>query len=111
MANKFTGYAPVNGINMYYEIHGQGDLPLVLIHGGGSTIESTFGNLLPLVNDYGKLIAIELQAHGRTSDRDAPESFELDADYVAALLKYLKIQKANFIGFSNGGTTTMQIAI
>ena len=111
MANKFTGYAPVNGINMYYEIHGQGDLPLVLIHGGGSTIESTFGNLLPLVNDYGKLIAIELQAHGRTSDRDAPESFEQDADDVAALLKYLKIQKANFIGFSNGGTTTMQIAI
>ncbi|HEX9513572.1 MAG TPA: alpha/beta hydrolase [Puia sp.] len=60
---------------------------------------------------YGKVIAVELQAHGRTSDRDAPESFEQDADDVAALLHYLKVDKANFLGFSNGGTTTMQIAI
>jgi pimeloyl-ACP methyl ester carboxylesterase len=106
-----SGYAPVNGIKMYYEIHGEGNIPLVLIHGGGSTIESTFGNLIPLLNNYGKLIAVELQAHGRTSDRDAPEFFEQDADDVAALLKYLQVDKANFIGFSNGGTTTMQIAI
>lgn len=96
---------------MYYEIHGNGAMPLVLIHGGGSTIETSFGNILPLLSGYFKVIAIELQAHGRTSDRDAAESFEQDADDVAALLQYLKTDKANFLGFSNGGTTAMQIAI
>jgi pimeloyl-ACP methyl ester carboxylesterase len=108
---KTAGYAPVNDLKMYYEIYGNGPLPLVLIHGGGSTIETTFGNMLPLLSGYGKLIAVELQAHGRTKDRDAPESFVQDADDVATLLKYLKIDKANFLGFSNGGTTTLQIAI
>jgi pimeloyl-ACP methyl ester carboxylesterase len=108
---KTSGYAPVNGLKMYYEIHGNGTMPLVLIHGGGSTIETSFGNILPLLSDYGKVIAVELQAHGRTSDRDAPESFAQDADDVAALLKCLKVDKANFLGFSNGGSTTMQIAI
>jgi len=106
-----SGYAPVNGLKMYYEIHGQGGVPLVLLHGGGSTIESTFGNVLSMFAAKGKVIAVELQAHGRTSDRNTPESFETDADDVAALLNYLKIDKANFFGFSNGGTTTLQIAI
>jgi pimeloyl-ACP methyl ester carboxylesterase len=106
-----SGHAPVNGISMYYEIHGKGDMPLVLIHGGGSTIETSFGVLLPLLAPYTKIIAVELQSHGRTSDRNAPESFEQDADDVAALLKYLKVEKANILGFSNGGTTTLQIAI
>jgi len=106
-----AGYAEVNGIRMYYEIHGEGKIPLVLIHGGGSTIESTFGNLIPLLKDYGKLVALELQAHGRTSDRNTAESFEQDADDVAALMNHLGITKANFLGFSNGGTTTMQIGI
>jgi pimeloyl-ACP methyl ester carboxylesterase len=106
-----SGHAAVNGINMYYEIHGKGDMPLVLIHGGGSTIEVTFGNILPFFVANNKVIAVELQAHGRTSDRDSPESFEQDADDVAALLKHLNITKANIMGFSNGGTTTLQIAI
>jgi pimeloyl-ACP methyl ester carboxylesterase len=108
---KKSGYAPVNGLQMYYEIYGSGNMPLVLIHGGGSTLESSFGNIIPLVSGFVKVIAVELQAHGRTSDRDAPESFEQDADDVAALLTYLKMDKANFFGFSNGGTTTLQIAI
>ena len=103
-------YAAVNGIKMYYEIHGEGN-PLVLIHGGGSTIETTFGNILPLFAKQYKVIAVELQAHGHTSDRDAPESFQQDADDVAALLKHLNIPKANILGFSNGGSTTLQIAI
>jgi pimeloyl-ACP methyl ester carboxylesterase len=112
MSNLETsGYAPVNGLNMYYEIYGDGEIPLVLIHGGGSTIESSFVNLLPLVSAFSKIIAVELQAHGRTDDRPAPESFEQDADDVAELIKYLGIAKANFLGFSNGGTTTLQIAI
>jgi pimeloyl-ACP methyl ester carboxylesterase len=104
------GYAPVNGIKMYYEIHGQGE-PLVLIHGGGSTIGTTFGNIRPLLAKNFKVIAVELQAHGHTSDRDAPESFQQDADDVAALLAYLKIDKANIFGFSNGGSTALQIGI
>jgi pimeloyl-ACP methyl ester carboxylesterase len=109
--SKTSGYALVNGLNMYYEIHGNGTMPLVLIHGGGSTIEATFGNILPLLSSHAKVIAVELQAHGRTDDRDTPESFEQDADDVVGLLKYLKVDKANFLGFSNGGTTTIQIAI
>jgi pimeloyl-ACP methyl ester carboxylesterase len=108
---KTSGHALVNGISMYYESYGEGTMPLILIHGGGSTIESSFGNFLPLLSGYGQLIAVELQAHGRTSDREAPETFEQDADDVAALLKYLQIDKANILGFSNGGTTTLQITV
>ena len=108
---KTSGFAPVNGLQLYYEIHGDGDLPLVLIHGGGSTIDTSFGSLLPLLAAHGKVIALEMQAHGRTSDRDAPETFEQDADDVAALLAYLKVPKANILGFSDGGCTTLQLAI
>lgn len=107
---KQVGYATVNGLKMYYEIYGEGE-PLVLIHGGGSTIGTSFGNIIPLLKNTHKIIAVELQAHGHTSDREQPESFEQDADDVAALLKQLGITKANFFGFSNGGSTTMQIAI
>ena len=105
-----SGYAKINGINMYYEIHGEGK-PIVLVHGGGSTIQTTFGILLPILAETNKVIAVELQAHGHTSDRDAPESFEQDADDVAGLINYLKIGKADFLGFSNGGNTCMQVGI
>jgi pimeloyl-ACP methyl ester carboxylesterase len=104
-------YAPINGLRMYYEIHGDGSIPLVLIHGGGSTIETSFGNLLPLLSAKGKVIAVELQGHGRTNDRNGPESYVQDAEDVAALMEFLNIDKANFLGFSNGGTATLQIAI
>ncbi|GGM84017.1 hypothetical protein GCM10010967_14780 [Dyadobacter beijingensis] len=107
---KTSGYAPVNGLKMYYEIHGSGEMPLLLIHGGGSTIETSFGNILPKLAAFTKIIAVELQAHGRTSDRDTPESFTQDADDVAALLRHLKVGKANVLGFSDGGCTTMQLA-
>ncbi len=105
-----SGYLPVNGIKMYYQIHGSGQ-PVVLIHGGGSTIETTFGRVIPLLARHRRVIAMDLQAHGRTSDRSEDESFEQDADDVAALLKKLNIGEADFFGFSNGGTTTLQIAI
>lgn len=105
-----SGYADVNGLKMYYEMYGEGK-PLVLIHGGGSTIQSTFENAIPLLAKNRKVIAVELQAHGRTSDRAGDLSFEQDADDVAALLKHLKLDKADILGFSNGGTTTLQIAI
>lgn len=105
-----SGYSEVNGLRMYYEIYGQGK-PLVLIHGGGSTIQSSFEKVIPLLLKRRKLIAVELQAHGRTNDRDSDTTFEQDADDVALLLQNLKIDKADFFGFSNGGTTTLQIAI
>jgi len=105
-----SGYSDVNGLKMYYEIYGEGE-PLVLIHGGGSTIQTTFGNIITDLAKTHKLIAVELQAHGRTSDRAAPETFEQDADDVVTLLQNLGIPKASFFGFSNGGNTTMQIGI
>src|SRR5262245_34428451 len=80
-------FAPVNGLQMYYEIHGSADPrhpPLVLLHGGGSTIESSFGRILPTLAQTHQVIAVELQAHGRTKDIDRPLSFEQDADDVAA---------------------------
>ena len=107
--NFKKGYSNVNGISMYYEIHGDGE-PLVLVHGGGSTINTTFGEVIPMFAEDFRVVAVELQAHGHTSDRDSPESFEQDADDVATLLDNLHISKASFFGFSNGGSTVMQIA-
>ncbi|HZV70844.1 MAG TPA: alpha/beta hydrolase [Saprospiraceae bacterium] len=106
-----TGYAPIGELKMYYEIHGNGGIPLVLIHGGGSTIRTTFGNILDLFSKSRKVIAVELQGHGHTADIDRPFTFEQDADDVVALLKFLKTDKADILGFSNGGNTTMQIGI
>ena len=105
-----TGYALVNGLNIYYEIHGKGT-PLVLIHGGGSTIQTTFGRVLPDFAKTHKVIAVEMQAHGHTADIDRPLSFQQDADDIAALIKQLNIDKANVFGFSNGASTTLQFAI
>ncbi|MDZ7267609.1 MAG: alpha/beta hydrolase [candidate division KSB1 bacterium] len=109
-ANFQNGYSEVNGLKMYYEIYGEGK-PLVLIHGGGSTIQTSFGRIIPLLAKHRQVIGVELQAHGRTNDRDADLSFEQDADDVATLLKNLNIARADFFGFSNGGTTALQIAI
>ncbi|MGB4775751.1 MAG: alpha/beta hydrolase, partial [Daejeonella sp.] len=105
-----SGYSAVNGLKMYYEIYGEGK-PLILIHGGGSTIQTTFGRIIPMLAKHRKLIAVELQAHGRTNDRENQLSFEQDADDIATLLKNLNIPRADIFGFSNGGTTTLQIAI
>lgn len=105
-----SNYASVNGLKMYYEIHGTG-APLVLIHGGGSTIQTSFGRVLHAFAKTHKIIAVELQAHGRTADINRPLSFEHDADDVATLLKHLNIDKADIFGFSNGASTTLQFAI
>lgn len=105
-----SGYALVNGLNMYYEIYGTG-APLVLIHGGGSTIQTTFGRVLHTFAETHQVIAVEMQAHGHTADIDRPLTFQQDADDVAALLKHLKINKADIFGFSNGASTTLELAI
>ena len=110
MQDITSGYASVNGLKMYYEIHGTG-MPLVLIHGGGSTLQTTFGRVLHDFAKTHKVIAVEMQAHGHTKDIDRPLSFQQDADDIAILLKQLDINKANVFGFSNGASTTLEFAI
>jgi pimeloyl-ACP methyl ester carboxylesterase len=83
-----AGYAQVHGIKMYYEVHGAGK-PIVLLHGAFSTINTTFGELMPALSKTRQVIAVELQGHGRTQDIDRPFSFESMADDVAAVLKFL----------------------
>jgi pimeloyl-ACP methyl ester carboxylesterase len=86
-------------------------MPLVLVHGGGSTIGTTFGRLIPLLSTTHRVIAVEVQAHGHTRDVDRPFTFAQDADDVAALLDSLDVEHADVFGFSNGGTTALQVAI
>lgn len=105
-----SGYSDINGIQMYYEIYGQGK-PLLLLHGGGSTIQTTFGRVIPALAKKHQLICTELQAHGRTGDRNTPISFNQDAKDVVGLLDNLNIQQADIFGFSNGGMTALKIAI
>jgi pimeloyl-ACP methyl ester carboxylesterase len=103
-------FATVNGLKMYYELHGKG-FPLVLIHGGGSTIHTTFGSILPALANQYRVVAVEMQAHGHTQDIDRPLSFSQDADDVAALLGKLGVAKAHVFGFSNGASTALEMAI
>jgi pimeloyl-ACP methyl ester carboxylesterase len=109
-----SGYAPVNGLKMYYEIHGTANgnnPPLVLLHGGGSTINTSFGKVLQSFAKTRQVIAFEQQGHGHTADIDRPFSFEQSADDAVALLRYLKVENADFFGYSNGGNIALQIAI
>jgi pimeloyl-ACP methyl ester carboxylesterase len=104
-----TGYAPVNGLKVYYEIHGAGE-PLILLHGGvGST--QNFTKILPSLSSTRQVIAVDLQAHGRTADIDRPLSYEAMADDIAALIKYLRIDKADVMGYSLGGGVALRTAI
>ena len=104
-----AGYAPVNGLEMYYEIHGTGE-PLVLLHGAYMTIGS-MGEILPSLAEYRRVIAVELQGHGRTADVDRPLSYEQMADDTAALLRHLEIEEADVFGYSMGGGVALQVAI
>ena len=115
-----TGYAPVNGLKMYYEVHGppSGD-PVVLLHGSFMTITNNWtapwggpaGNWIGELAKARKVIAIEMQGHGRTADIKRDFSYENLADDVAALLDHLKIPSADLIGYSMGGGVAMQCAI
>jgi pimeloyl-ACP methyl ester carboxylesterase len=104
----------VNGLRLYYEVHGQprpGTPPLVLLHGGGSTIDTSFSRLLPALARHRQVIAFDQQGHGRTADVDRPFSFEQSADDTAALLTHLGIERADLLGFSNGASIALQVAI
>jgi pimeloyl-ACP methyl ester carboxylesterase len=104
-----SGYAEVNGIKLYHEIHGQGE-PLVLIHGGLTTIVEMQGWVQPLAK-MRRVIAVEMQGHGRTADTDRPMSFATMGDDIAALLDYLQIPKADLAGHSFGGAIAIRAAI
>jgi pimeloyl-ACP methyl ester carboxylesterase len=105
-----TGYAPVNGLKMYYEVHGSGD-PVVLLHGAFMTITNNWTGWIDELSKSRKVIAVELQGHGRTADIEREFSYENLADDVAALLDHLKIPSADLIGYSMGGAVAMQCAI
>ncbi|WP_392890194.1 alpha/beta fold hydrolase [Pseudomonas migulae] len=115
MNQRQSGYAPVNGLHLYFEIHGAAhptQPPLVLLHGGGDTIETSFGQILPVLARQRQVIAVEQQGYGHTADiADRPFSFEQSADDTAALLAHLHIPQADLFGFSNGGTIALQVAI
>jgi pimeloyl-ACP methyl ester carboxylesterase len=103
-------YADLHGLHMYYEDAGAGP-PLVLLHGGGSTVETTFGKIMPKLARSHRVIAPEEQGHGHTPDLDRPLTFEQMADDTAALLGQLGIHDADILGFSNGGMVALQLAI
>lgn len=106
-----TGYAPVNGLKMYYEIHGKGE-PVVLLHGSFMTLTNfNWPEMIAALAKTRQVIAVEMQGHGRTADIDREFSYANLADDTAALLDYLKIAKADVIGYSMGGGVALEAAI
>jgi pimeloyl-ACP methyl ester carboxylesterase len=104
-----TAYAPVNGLRMYYEIHGSGE-PLVVLPGAYMTVE-LMGDLVPALAMSRQVIAVEFQGHGHTADIDRPFSYEQFADDTAALLGYVGIERADVYGYSLGGGTALQLGL
>lgn len=105
-----SGYASVNGLELYYEIHGSGGTPLVLLHGGLGVV-GMFAAILPALAEKRQVIGVELQGHGHTADTDRPFSFEAMGDDIALLLENLGIEKADVMGYSFGATVALQTAI
>ena len=108
--NFKEGYVAVNGLEMYYEIHGKGK-PLVLLHGAFSAIGTSFGALLPELARTRQVIAFELQAHGHTADIDRPLSLEGMADDTAAAIKQLGIEPTDLLGYSMGAGVALRVVI
>lgn len=108
-------YAPVNGLKLYYEVHGEpraDRVPLVLLHGGGDTIGTSFAKILPLLARSRQVIAFERQGFGHTADiADRPFDFDRSADETVGLFDHLKLDRADVLGFSNGGTIALRLAI
>src|SRR5262252_1279591 len=108
--DPITGYLPVHGLEMYYEIHGEGS-PLVLLHGSMGTIDSCFAGLLPALAAARQVIAVELQGHGHTADIPRPLSYQQMADDTAAVLRALGVDTADAAGYSMGGGVALQLAM
>lgn len=106
-----SGYADVNGLHMYYELHGKAGTPIVLLHGGVMTIDLTFAGLIPELAQRHRVIAVETQAHGRTADIDRDITYPHMAGDVVALLDHLGIDRAHVLGHSMGGGTTLELAV
>jgi pimeloyl-ACP methyl ester carboxylesterase len=102
-------YAPVNGLELYYETHGAGQ-PLILIHGGFGLV-GMFAQLLPALAERRQVIPVELQGHGHTADIDRPFSYEEMGDDIAALIKHLRLEQADVLGYSLGGGMALQMAL
>jgi pimeloyl-ACP methyl ester carboxylesterase len=109
-AGAASGYVPVNGLDVYYEIHGDGS-PLILLHGAMGTIDSCFAKLLPALSARRQVIALELQGHGHTPDADRPLSYQQMAADAAGVMQALGVGKADLVGYSLGGAVAMQMAI
>jgi pimeloyl-ACP methyl ester carboxylesterase len=105
-----TGYAPVNGIKVYYEVYGEGQ-PIVLLHGSYYTIEMNWAQLIPELAKTSKVIAIEMQGHGHTAYSDRKLSRATLASDVEQVMDYLKIDSADIAGYSFGGQVAYQFAI
>ena len=105
-----SGYAPVNGSKVYYEIYGEGK-PLVLLHGAFCTIEMNWAELIPHLSKTRKVIAIEMQGHGHTPFSDRKMDFTTLASDVHEVMNYLKIDSADIAGYSMGGSVAYQFAV
>ncbi|UQA59892.1 alpha/beta fold hydrolase [Polyangium aurulentum] len=105
-----SGYADVNGLELYYEVHGQGK-PIVLLHGSFMTIPLNWSQFIPLLAKDRKVIVAEMQGHGRTRDISREFSYEGMADDVSALLRHLEIDRADILGYSMGGGVAFQVAV
>lgn len=105
-----SGYATANGLKMYYEIHGEGGQPLLLLHGAYMSIDA-LSNLISPLGTTRQVIAVDLQGHGRTADIDRPITYEGMADDVAALLAELGLENVDIFGYSMGGGVALQVAI
>jgi pimeloyl-ACP methyl ester carboxylesterase len=106
-----SGYAPVNGLEMYYEVHGSGGRPLLLLHGNLSTIGVDFGGIIPSLATQRQVIAVEQQAHGHTADIDRPLSIPTWTGDTVALLRHLGVGQADVLGYSSGSAVAMQLAL
>jgi pimeloyl-ACP methyl ester carboxylesterase len=109
MRNARTGYAPINGLQMYYEVHGEGE-PLIALHGAYMTVDA-MNEIVSTLAKTRKVIAVELQAHGRTADIERPITYEHMADDVAAFLEHLDLDEADVFGYSMGGGVALQLAL
>lgn len=105
-----SGYAPVNGLELYYEVHGTGQ-PLVLLHGAFSAIGTSFQHVLPGLARTRQVIALEMQGHGRTADVDRPLSLQQMADDTVAAIRYLGVEQADLFGYSMGAGVALHAAI